>query len=162
MNPEWAGYMAARKEMQLVAEEPMNRRGYLKQYNTGPTYDSREDMIRVKKDVECIFDKLVAMQRDIGAIFRNLDDSLDSMRIAIDCIKTKQEVTRSSLEVKLEQINSRLEPVNVDAECPVCMVNKKNVAIMGCGHTLCEECGILLSSCPVCRMKIDMLVKVYL
>ncbi|XP_073124150.1 E3 ubiquitin-protein ligase RGLG3-like isoform X2 [Henckelia pumila] len=37
--------------------------------------------------------------------------------------------------------------------CPVCCGNKRDV-VLGCGHTVCYECDIHLSWCPVCLTEI--------
>ncbi|CAL0327747.1 unnamed protein product [Lupinus luteus] len=44
--------------------------------------------------------------------------------------------------------------------CPVCLTNPKDMAF-ACGHTTCKECGVTLSSCPVCRRRITTRLRLY-
>ncbi|KAM6563432.1 hypothetical protein CsatB_023430 [Cannabis sativa] len=38
----------------------------------------------------------------------------------------------------------------VEQVCPICLTNPKDMAFQ-CGHTTCKDCGITLSTCPLCR-----------
>ncbi|KZV32887.1 hypothetical protein F511_01398 [Dorcoceras hygrometricum] len=44
--------------------------------------------------------------------------------------------------------------------CPVCFGNKRDIAL-GCGHTVCYECGMELHWCPVCMMEITSRIRLY-
>ncbi|KAK7282296.1 hypothetical protein RIF29_10959 [Crotalaria pallida] len=44
--------------------------------------------------------------------------------------------------------------------CPVCLTNPKDMAF-ACGHTTCKECGVTLSSCPLCRQQITTRLRLY-
>ncbi|ESQ34168.1 hypothetical protein EUTSA_v10007950mg [Eutrema salsugineum] len=44
--------------------------------------------------------------------------------------------------------------------CPICMVNKKNMAF-NCGHQTCNECGQDIQTCPICRTSIAVRIKLY-
>ncbi|KAE9587343.1 putative transcription factor C2H2 family [Lupinus albus] len=44
--------------------------------------------------------------------------------------------------------------------CPVCLTNPKDMAF-ACGHTTCKECGVTLSSCPLCRQRITTRLRLY-
>ncbi|XP_057420765.1 E3 ubiquitin-protein ligase RGLG3-like [Lotus japonicus] len=55
------------------------------------------------------------------------------------------------------------EPTASDATesvCLICLTNPKNMAF-GCGHLTCKECGVTLSSCPMCRQQITTRLKLY-
>ncbi|XP_019437213.1 PREDICTED: E3 ubiquitin-protein ligase RGLG1 isoform X2 [Lupinus angustifolius] len=44
--------------------------------------------------------------------------------------------------------------------CPICLTNPKDMAF-ACGHTTCKECGVTLSSCPLCRQRITTRLRLY-
>ncbi|KAL3820855.1 hypothetical protein ACJIZ3_006760 [Penstemon smallii] len=44
--------------------------------------------------------------------------------------------------------------------CPVCFYNKRDLAL-GCGHQTCNDCGIELTWCPICRKEITTRLKLY-
>ncbi|KAK8995903.1 hypothetical protein V6N11_076157 [Hibiscus sabdariffa] len=52
-------------------------------------------------------------------------------------------------------ISSAAEPV-----CPICLTNPKDMAF-GCGHTTCKDCGVTISSCPMCRQPITTRLRLY-
>ncbi|XVF61051.1 hypothetical protein PTKIN_Ptkin08bG0098000 [Pterospermum kingtungense] len=52
-------------------------------------------------------------------------------------------------------ISSSAEPV-----CPICLTNPKDMAF-GCGHTTCKDCGVTISSCPMCRQPITTRLRLY-
>lgn len=55
------------------------------------------------------------------------------------------------------------EPVDTGAAeqvCPICLTNPKDMAF-GCGHLTCKECGITITSCPLCREPIKTRIRLY-
>nr|KJB48933.1 hypothetical protein B456_008G094400 [Gossypium raimondii] len=52
-------------------------------------------------------------------------------------------------------ISSAAEPV-----CAICLVNPKDMAF-GCGHMTCKDCGVTISSCPMCRQPITTRLRLY-
>lgn len=69
-----------------------------------------------------------------------------------------------------ENFNSLLKPQvaaarNPDAACSVCLENARTVAFITCGHSVCEECNLLLlkenSPCPLCRLPIESRLHLY-
>lgn len=55
------------------------------------------------------------------------------------------------------------EPVDSGAAeqvCPICLTNPKDMAF-GCGHLTCKECGITMTSCPLCREPIKTRIRLY-
>ncbi|VEN57659.1 unnamed protein product [Callosobruchus maculatus] len=65
-----------------------------------------------------------------------------------------------SYAVKISKINSMDTVSNL--ECPICY-NEFGERIYLCpgGHSLCEHCGPILAYCPLCRMRIEELVRNY-
>lgn len=54
-----------------------------------------------------------------------------------------------------------VEPAaSVEQVCPICLTNPKDMAF-GCGHTTCKECGVTISSCPLCREPITTRLRLY-
>ncbi|XP_027341701.1 E3 ubiquitin-protein ligase RGLG3-like isoform X2 [Abrus precatorius] len=51
-------------------------------------------------------------------------------------------------------------PAEIESACPICLTNPKDMAF-GCGHTTCKECGVTLSSCPMCREQITTRLRLY-
>ncbi|CAL0325204.1 unnamed protein product [Lupinus luteus] len=51
-------------------------------------------------------------------------------------------------------------PPATESVCPVCLTSPKDMAF-GCGHTTCKECGVTLSSCPMCRQQITTRLRLY-
>lgn len=46
--------------------------------------------------------------------------------------------------------------------CVICMAKPEEVAVDPCGHlSMCEQCGSLVKSCPVCRGPINKLLRVF-
>ncbi|KAM7513855.1 hypothetical protein LguiA_003438 [Lonicera macranthoides] len=48
----------------------------------------------------------------------------------------------------------------VEQVCPICLTNPKDMAF-GCGHLTCKDCGITISSCPLCREPIKTRIRLY-
>lgn len=58
------------------------------------------------------------------------------------------------------------EPIINEKECPVCMTNDRDTAMISCGHVVCNACATHLEKtthkCPVCRNVFTSLIKIYL
>ncbi|CAK9166641.1 unnamed protein product [Ilex paraguariensis] len=48
----------------------------------------------------------------------------------------------------------------VEQVCPICLTNPKDMAF-GCGHLTCKDCGVTISSCPLCREPITTRLRLY-
>lgn len=49
-----------------------------------------------------------------------------------------------------------------ESECVVCFEELiKRVALVPCGHTLCDQCALELNVCPVCRTPISSYLKIF-
>ncbi|XP_052196122.1 E3 ubiquitin-protein ligase RGLG3 isoform X2 [Diospyros lotus] len=49
---------------------------------------------------------------------------------------------------------------SVEQVCPICLTNPKDMAF-DCGHLVCKECGVSISSCPMCRRPITTRIRLY-
>ncbi|XP_011099706.1 E3 ubiquitin-protein ligase RGLG3 [Sesamum indicum] len=59
---------------------------------------------------------------------------------------------------------ANLEPAesgpSAEQACPICLTNPKDMAF-GCGHLTCKDCGVSISSCPLCRQPITTRLRLY-
>ncbi|CAA7396770.1 unnamed protein product [Spirodela intermedia] len=54
----------------------------------------------------------------------------------------------------------RAYTTTTEQACPVCLTNPKDMAF-GCGHLTCRDCGVNLSTCPMCRTPIVTRIRLY-
>ena len=70
------------------------------------------------------------------------------------------------IEIDKNKIRTQNNNVNQDEElCCICMENKKEAAIVPCGHVICWDnlCRNMLNGkCPICKNKIDKIIKIYI
>lgn len=57
-------------------------------------------------------------------------------------------------------ILQQLEEIREQMSCPICFERNKNMVFL-CGHSTCHICGDQISSCPICRVRIDKRIKLY-
>lgn len=55
----------------------------------------------------------------------------------------------------------------LESDCAICMDVKRNSVLRPCNHMItCYSCSMLLlnrqDSCPVCRVKIDEVIKIFM
>lgn len=50
--------------------------------------------------------------------------------------------------------------IPTEQACPICLTNLRNMAF-GCGHLTCKDCGLTLSTCPICRAPITTRVRLF-
>ena len=46
-------------------------------------------------------------------------------------------------------------------ECPVCFDAARDAAFIPCGHRVCRACSRQLTSCPVCRGRVERVLSLY-
>lgn len=73
----------------------------------------------------------------------------------------------TALRERLELEQQRSEAESPFQECCVCMCTKANCALNKCGHVcLCNRCAVGWERndkvCPVCRQKVEGVVRLYL
>jgi hypothetical protein len=76
----------------------------------------------------------------------------------------------AALRERLEQLRDEAFPIEPESpfqDCCVCMSDKANCALSKCGHVcLCNRCVSAWELggkvCPVCRQKVESVVKLYL
>ena len=82
------------------------------------------------------------------------DESIPSLRTLMASKKTDSQTNAE--EGNLVSYNK--------LDCGICLTNKIDVMFYKCGHLYCcENCAVKLNgTCPICRIKYDELVKIYL
>lgn len=90
--------------------------------------------------------------------------------------RRRQEFQRRVLAAEAEKLSQDKEGTNVDVEneletkrdrpmpdiCVICLEQKYNSVFLQCGHMCCcTTCSSPLTNCPLCRKRIEKVVKVY-
>jgi len=79
---------------------------------------------------------------------------------------SEEEEEEETVTVKRRRVKAKPaeDKKKEDLECPVCLVNEKNVILDDCGHTLCAVCVDKLETheCPVCRVRITKAIPFFL
>ncbi|CAK9320226.1 unnamed protein product [Citrullus colocynthis] len=63
-------------------------------------------------------------------------------------------------EQNLKNLNAEKQSTSSESVCPICLTNPKDMAF-ACGHTTCKDCGVTISTCPLCREPIKMRLRLY-
>jgi hypothetical protein len=66
--------------------------------------------------------------------------------------------------VEAIEIEDGIERVPMDALCCVCLVDSKTHLMLPCGHKcVCKHCAVKLegATCPMCRVKVASVARVY-
>jgi len=78
----------------------------------------------------------------------------------IDCINGCKDKIIIPSKNQQSEIPSQSSKVSL-GECLICLTEEKQLACMPCGHLCaCVPCGYALSSCPVCRQKIQSFIRI--
>jgi pSer/pThr/pTyr-binding forkhead associated (FHA) protein len=65
---------------------------------------------------------------------------------------------------KVQKKSERSQPEPASSEetaCKICFTCESDAAFYPCGHMACESCARLCQNCPLCRRKINEIVKLY-
>lgn len=104
----------------------------------------------------------LAVQRQVNDIDRNenLSINFDALEWFV-CTMTKRANSNQKLiQAVLRSIETKLELLSSDAECPICLepIEDAEVTVLGCCHRVCSECWTHWKSmrggqafCPLCR-----------
>lgn len=72
------------------------------------------------------------------------------------------------IDIKPDKPVEQVTPVATESlnECPICMSNKNDTALISCGHVICNTCATHLNNtthlCPVCRKEFVNILKIYI
>ena len=89
----------------------------------------------------------------------NQDQRLDPLQKPI----TKLESTHKLKHIPTKVPSDPNELIKI-AECPICLINIKNIVSIPCGHTMCSDCYSILKHkvCFVCKEQINNTQTIYL
>jgi hypothetical protein len=75
-----------------------------------------------------------------------------------DCLKTIK--NNPNKMQKKKQVSFKVKP---DSKCVACMENPRNSTNVACGHvSMCYDCLSKCKKCPICRVEISKILKLYL
>lgn len=81
-----------------------------------------------------------------------------------DCkfLKAKKDLGLvKSIVSKPNETTKVADQTNEKNLCAICYVNKFNMALVPCGHLICEKCASLVISCHICRSPFKDIIHVY-
>lgn len=73
---------------------------------------------------------------------------------------TEDEEVKSLRTMKLDDLEKKVQDMELHYFCSICMERKKNVAFL-CGHGTCEYCWETLSCCHMCRGPVTEKISLY-
>ena len=96
-------------------------------------------------------------------------DPLYALARRTGCMRYISWSSKKAAEEALEQLNlatiaSRLQTLEAEkaSNCVVCHERAREVAFDPCGHFVCcSECGLRVSTCPLCRGAIERNLRIY-
>ena len=66
-------------------------------------------------------------------------------------------------EDKDEELRREIQQLRDERSCKICLENEASIVFLPCGHlSCCSTCAPSLTKCPVCRARIDALVRAFL
>nr|CAB3263830.1 zinc finger protein ZF(ZZ/RING)-1 [Phallusia mammillata] len=87
---------------------------------------------------------------------------VDCARRAKKCVECKKPICSKSvngedlpLTSNVEQMQQKLNALQEEKTCPICMETQMEVVFVPCGHTTCRKCSETLKVCHICRKKIE-------
>lgn len=97
---------------------------------------------------------------DNSTIMENIESTIKKYFDAKDVIKLFQDYKETYMKMMLMITFVPHQFVSKDT-CAICLTNENNIVFVPCGHTCCGSCSGSISSCMVCRTKIDKKQKIY-
>lgn len=97
-------------------------------------------------------------------IFLTDNQSMLSRLVELEAAQRRLESDLLSERTNLHEAKAALAAASSACKCQVCFNNDVGLAMVPCGHTICEVCiGHLHGNqCPFCRSKISTRVKIFL
>lgn len=81
-------------------------------------------------------------------------------------MRAGSEFIKQILRRKLEEPWTFLTPAIDDDEdrlvCKICYSHELNTAFVPCGHTMCNLCSLKFQKCPICREKVEKIIRIYI
>jgi len=92
-------------------------------------------------------------------------DEVDKKQYYIERLEPTGVVSNNSNSDVQPSLNLEVSKSTSDNEklCVICIVNQKNTVLLPCKHLcVCKDCADRVSACPMCTIKIDDRMKVFL
>ncbi|XP_028773356.1 nuclear-pore anchor-like [Neltuma alba] len=122
--------------------------------------DARKEAEHARNDADIAQDEWMKAKKD-------LQEKLDLVQLLkLQCQEIRESAKRQVEEKELQladALNAATAASSSSAaaqDCVICLTNVKDMAF-GCGHMTCEECGVELSTCPICREDITHRIKLF-
>lgn len=84
----------------------------------------------------------------------------------LDCKPTTSEQAPNGINTNISDPGVTIanpEAAPTHNECKICMINPKEIIFLPCAHlTTCQECGISLEECVICRQYITHIARVFI
>lgn len=113
---------------------------------------------RLKKQIS---DQMAAAQKKYDFLVKTSKAKNDASAKTIEIQKKNNDELAKQLKVEKRK-NDELTKQLKKKECVICMDNDADYAITPCGHMcICSECGPKINNCPICRKKVDFVLKIY-
>ena len=110
-----------------------------------------------EQEIENFIDFKMSKKRIIELSEQNVKIEKESNILANKLI----EIAAKS-EKKANEFSKKLEEIEIEIECKICMENNVNSVFLPCNHSICcFECALLLDNCPNCRKVIDTTRKIF-
>lgn len=97
-----------------------------------------------------------------GGVRRKHSSSSPSLRSAASGKREPRHSheTSDAIAEDTRALRAAMEEMKEQQLCPVCLENQKNM-VFGCGHRVCDTCGMSLANCPMCRAEVSTRIKLY-
>ena len=75
---------------------------------------------------------------------------------------TSQQNDVTQLVVETERLRKRVLQIQAEHTCKICLDRETDVVLLPCGHICCcKSCGHALRRCPLCRVQLKEIVKIF-
>ncbi|XP_054811195.1 uncharacterized protein LOC129312564 [Prosopis cineraria] len=126
-----------------------------------------EELDAARKEAEHAQNDADIAQNEWIRAKKQLQEKLELVQLLkVECRETRESAMRQ-VEEKEQELADALNAATAASsssaaarDCVICLTNEKDMAF-GCGHMSCEECGKMLSMCPICREEITHRIKLF-
>lgn len=77
-------------------------------------------------------------------------------------VQSQENYRLADRNVSIQKQDTTASTSDIERECKICMDAEVNCALVECGHMCaCYTCAVKLKKCPICRVKITRVIRVY-
>lgn len=121
--------------------------------------DRNQILVDTKRALEAENQKLIANEQVATTRAKLLSGDVDSIRHCSD--DTLNETVTTMMDALLRMQRELFERNRLAVSCVVCLDKQKTILLQPCNHLcLCENCEATMTTCPLCRQRIERKVKV--